>query len=354
MAPAPSLDRMPKHIVRLVLAVGALATAAYAARMFFTAESFYRYGHYRGNSVAEIASDKPLYKTPQSCRSCHAERYAEWSQGVHNSANIGKVVKCEVCHGPAGRRDGRGMFQHSSTGPDHPNNVRLVVPTDTRQLCTRCHEKIAARPIAQRQIVVATHAGTQQCVTCHNAHSPKMLIAATAPNARPGDVTAGKTKATACAACHGAQGISGNLPGPNLAGQKQAYLVDALRAYRTGTRDNPLMGALAKGLSDSDIDNLAAYFAGLSCKRSTDSGKQAAGTGQTVASNCAACHGASGVSPNPLWPNLAGQSRAYLLNALRSYKGGSRKDAIMAGVAKGLGDADAAIAAEYFANASCR
>ena len=345
---------MPKHIVRLVLLVGALATAAYAAKIFFTADSFYRYGHYRGNSVAEIASDKPKYTSPQSCRSCHAERYAEWSQGVHNSADIGKVVKCEVCHGAAGRRDVRGMFQHSATGPDHPNNVKLIVPTDTTELCTRCHEKLAARPVAQRQIVVATHAGTQQCMTCHNPHSPKILIGAAAPNARPGDVTAGKAKATTCAACHGAQGISGNLPGPNLAGQREAYLVDALKAYRTGARDNPLMGPLAKGLSDSDIENLAAYFSGLSCAHVSSVDKQAAPGQTTVASRCAACHGASGVSPNPTWPNLAGQSKDYLLNALRAYKGGGRKNPIMAGIANGLGDADAASLAEYFASASCR
>ncbi len=345
---------MPKHIVRLILLVGALGTAAYAAKILFTPASFYRYGHYRGDSVAEIASDKPKYKNPQSCQQCHAERYAEWSRGVHNSAAIGKVVKCEVCHGAAGRRDMRGMFRRSATGPDHPDNVKLMVPTDTTELCTRCHEKIAARPVAQRQIVVATHAGTQQCMTCHNPHSPKLLIGAAAPNARPGDVAAGKAKAATCAACHGAQGNSVNLPGPNLAGQKEAYLVDALKGYRTGARDNPMMGPLAKGLSDSDVEDLAAYFAGLSCKRSADAGKQAASAGQTTASNCAACHGASGVSVNPLWPNLAGQSKDYLLNALRAYKGGGRKNAIMAGIAKGLSDADAAIAGEYFANAGCR
>ena len=52
--------------------------------------------------------------------------------------------------------------------------------------------------------------------------------------------------------------------------------------------------------------------------------------------------------------NLAGQSKDYLLNALRAYKGGGRKNPIMAGIANGLGDADAASLAEYFANASCR
>jgi hypothetical protein len=73
---------MPKHISRLVILIVAFGAAAYAAKVFFTADSFYAYGHYRGNSVAEIASDKPKYKGSEYCQACHAERYAEWSQGA--------------------------------------------------------------------------------------------------------------------------------------------------------------------------------------------------------------------------------------------------------------------------------
>jgi cytochrome c553 len=345
---------MPKHIVRLLIVVGVLATLAYTARAFLTASSFYRYGHYRGNAVAEIASDRPKYKTPQYCSACHADQYAQWSQGVHNSASIGKVVKCEVCHGPAGSRDVRGRFLRSASGRDHPNNLVLAVPTDTTKLCTRCHEKIVARPEAQRQIAVASHAGTQQCATCHNPHSPKLLVAAAPSGAQRGDAVAGKAKATTCAACHGAEGISVNLPGPSLAGQKETYLVNALGAYRAGTRENPTMGALAKGLSDADISNVAAYFAGLSCKRPANVIETTTAAGRALASRCAACHGTDGVSVNPMWPNLAGQSKDYLLNALRAYRGGQRKDAIMSGVAKTLSDVDAATVAAHFAASSCK
>ena len=152
----------------------AFGAAAYAAKVFFTDPSFYAYGPYRGDSVAEIASDKPLYKGPDYCETCHAERYAQWSKSGHNRPEAGKVVMCETCHGPAGGRDKRGLFDHVASGVDHPASGKLPVPADTVKLCSLCHEKMPGRPAEQPQIVVATHAGTQQCKTCHNPHSPSI------------------------------------------------------------------------------------------------------------------------------------------------------------------------------------
>ena len=86
-------------------------------------------------------------------------------------------------------------------------------------------------------------------------------IAATSGNAlAAGDADAGKTKSTACGACHGAHGLSTNDAWPSLAGQKSTYLVLQLKAFRDGTRKDPVMAPLATPLSDADIDNLAAYF----------------------------------------------------------------------------------------------
>ncbi|HHJ15413.1 MAG TPA: cytochrome c [Gammaproteobacteria bacterium] len=78
-----------------------------------------------------------------------------------------------------------------------------------------------------------------------------------------GDAAAGKAKSATCAGCHGAAGISANPLWPNLAGQKEAYIVKQLKAFRSGTRTDPMMSPMAKPLSDADIDNLAAYFSGL-------------------------------------------------------------------------------------------
>ncbi len=72
-------------------------------------------------------------------------------------------------------------------------------------------------------------------------------------------------KARACAACHGKKGISQSPAFPNLAGQKEAYLIKQLKDFRSRKRLNPTMNAMAKGLSESDISELAAYFSSLGC-----------------------------------------------------------------------------------------
>ena len=78
-----------------------------------------------------------------------------------------------------------------------------------------------------------------------------------------GDAAAGKAKSASCAGCHGAAGISSNPMWPNLAGQKDAYMVKQMKAFRDGQRNDPMMSPMAKPLSDADIDNLAAYYSSL-------------------------------------------------------------------------------------------
>jgi cytochrome c553 len=68
-------------------------------------------------------------------------------------------------------------------------------------------------------------------------------------------------KAAACAACHGPNGVSANPMYPSLAGQYADYLATALKAYKSGTRKNPIMAGMAAPLSDQDIKALAGYFA---------------------------------------------------------------------------------------------
>lgn len=81
--------------------------------------------------------------------------------------------------------------------------------------------------------------------------------------AMAGDIAAGKAKAASCAGCHGANGVSNNTMWPNLAGQQAGYLVKSLKAFRDGTRNDPMMSPMAKPLSDADIENIAAYFNSL-------------------------------------------------------------------------------------------
>jgi cytochrome c553 len=77
----------------------------------------------------------------------------------------------------------------------------------------------------------------------------------------------------------------------------------------------------------------------------TAPGKSAAELAQT----CTACHGADGNSTAPIYPRLAGQYHDYLARALHEYRSGERDNAIMAGFAKTLSDADIDKLSRYFA-----
>ena len=78
-----------------------------------------------------------------------------------------------------------------------------------------------------------------------------------------GDIARGKSKAATCVGCHGTNGIGLSDEFPNLAGQKQAYLVKQLKAFKNNTRIDPTMKAMTASLSDNDILNLASYYASL-------------------------------------------------------------------------------------------
>lgn len=69
--------------------------------------------------------------------------------------------------------------------------------------------------------------------------------------------------AASCAACHGPAGISSLDVYPNLAGQKETYLLNQLRAYRAGDRPNPMMQSVLMALEDDTLQALAAYYASL-------------------------------------------------------------------------------------------
>tara|TARA_B100000315_G_scaffold150334_1_gene139035 strand:- start:2200 stop:2517 length:318 start_codon:yes stop_codon:yes gene_type:complete len=79
-----------------------------------------------------------------------------------------------------------------------------------------------------------------------------------------GDARAATNKAESlCAGCHGPDGISTSPLLPNLAGQKDQYLVKVMQEYRDSIRHDPNMKALMQGLSDKEIEDLAAYYAEL-------------------------------------------------------------------------------------------
>ena len=156
---------------------------------------------------------------------------------------------------------------------------------------------------------------------------------------KPDAVSAGRAAAAACGGCHGEAGVSKTAGTPNLIGVDPKYFVAAVNAYKGGQRKHDMMKALVSELTETEISNIALYYA---LQKPEKAGTPAAGNvaaGKTAAAGCVGCHGEGGVSGNPSTPSLAGQDSQYFAAAMRAYKDGSRSDATMKGPAGALDEA---------------
>ena len=171
--------------------------------------------------------------------------------------------------------------------------------------------------------------------------SVSAMLGATLTVHAVGNAAAGKKKATVCIACHMLDGNSLFPDFPKLAGQHFDYLIKSMKGYRGGNRKNneimfPIAGEYFK--NQSDMDDLATYFSTQKSKNCTekpeiDPKKIKAGKAKVAASCSAICHGEDGNSQKSLYPKLAGQHQAYLINSMKAYKTGTRKDRLMSPMA---------------------
>jgi cytochrome c553 len=161
------------------------------------------------------------------------------------------------------------------------------------------------------------------------------------------DPVHGKAISYTCLGCHGVQGYKNAYPNysvPELRGQHPEYLLAALKEYKSGERSHFTMHSQAEELSEQDMADIAAYFAGAPLP----AGHKPASQVPEVASLCVSCHGADGVGITPLYPTLAGQHADYISRALDEYQKGARKNVIMATFAAHLTSAQMDALADYF------
>ena len=121
-------------------------------------------------------------------------------------------------------------------------------------------------------------------------------------------------------------------------------------AYRSGARKNDAMKAVLSAATDSDIADMALFYALQKPARAQTPQAGDPASGKAAGTACAACHGNSGVGTDPAIPNLAGQDAQYLSAALRAYKDGSRGDATMKALASSLDEAAARNLAAFYAS----
>jgi cytochrome c553 len=175
-----------------------------------------------------------------------------------------------------------------------------------------------------------------------------------------GNAANGENKISMCIGCHGIVGYQSSFPEvykvPMISHQSGKYIVNALKAYQSGERKHPTMRSVAKGLSEQDMLDIAAYYE--THGKNVTLPEEASPAPEKVAAlltkgACNSCHGANFSKPiDPSFPKIAGQSRDYLFVALKSYKSDGnttwgRSNAVMGGVAKQFSNAELKELANY-------
>jgi cytochrome c553 len=166
-----------------------------------------------------------------------------------------------------------------------------------------------------------------------------------------------------CARCHGDGGEGRSTFVPVIAGQREAYLLESLRAYARAARPSGIMGVVAAGTAAEDFAALARHFASLPSPRPWGEGGdvELIRKGEVIAQGgiparnvpaCLGCHG--GKNRNPIYPTIAGQPADYLkgqLGLLRVGKrGGTSFAHLMEKAAAELSDAEIEALAAYFSS----
>lgn len=178
----------------------------------------------------------------------------------------------------------------------------------------------------------------------------------------------GQNGATACVACHGANGEGNPAAGfPRLAGLGQAYLQAQLANFASGARQNAVMAPIAKQLTDPEKQAVAAYFASLPAAPAVavdEATLKPADAGAWLATRgrwdhnlpaCVQCHGPGGVGVGTAFPALAGQSAAYISAQLQAFRNKTRPggpDNLMASVAAKLSDSDIKAVSDHFSGSA--
>jgi cytochrome c553 len=166
----------------------------------------------------------------------------------------------------------------------------------------------------------------------------------------------GATLALSCTMCHGAQGASVS-DAPNLAGQYPEVVIKQLHDFQGGQRPSAIMQALARGLSDKDIADLAAYYAWLPKARNTPTTYADAlpalvrvGSPMRNVAPCISCHGSVDQKLGAPW--LEGMPKAYLVAQLANFQSGVRRNdshAQMRNMARTLSAQEMSDVADFYA-----
>jgi cytochrome c553 len=165
-----------------------------------------------------------------------------------------------------------------------------------------------------------------------------ILLSVFSLNISAGNVEKGKEKSAACITCHGDAGVSVNAAWPKLAGQHASYIASQLYEFQKGTngkRNNAVMHGIALTLSNTDIEDLSAYYASLDNSIGVTDDKYVT-LGQSIYRGgnleykiqaCISCHGPNGQGNLPAAiPSLSGQHSTYIYTQLKNFQSKKRSN----------------------------
>ncbi len=343
--------------------------------------------------VADIAAGKTI--ADRQCRPCHGvdgrgtgpaiptlagqpdpyllAAIAEYLDGRRNHAALRAILE------GLSDADTRNVAVYFASLPSidaaSRQNVQLFSPYETGQklavVCGQCHgadgnSKMPGVPSLAgqqpRYFATAVHEyldgsrGTPspmhmlvRDMRAVEVDSVALYFASQTPAQRPpadfGDPAQGEPHTVLCSGCHGLLGVSSDSATPSLAGQDPEYLVNAIKAYRNPRKYEPMIRVVA-GLTDTDVDNIAAFYT-IQKSKPAENGRALI---QELTERCNRCHGAGVRSSDTAIPGLNGQDMDYLVMALRSYRDNRRQTSVMHNMVLPYGDAVIETLASYYAS----
>ena len=289
---------------------------------------------YPPSGASQPAKDKPA--SSDDLRPVYAT-----SQDLAEGKRVAEA-SCAACHGANGISATKGVPHLAGQRPGY-----LYLELKAYQSGARSDEAMT------KTVKFLSDDALVKVAAYYASLDPPQAVAAgggKAGTTRADPVQAGKAAAAGCAGCHGEAGVSKTAGMPSLVGLDPKYLVAAMKAYKSGQRKNEMMKSLLSAVGDSDMNNIALYYALQKPARAQTpaAGNQAAG--KSAAGACAGCHGEQGASGTPANPSLAGQDAQYLAAALQAYKDRGRNDETMNTLVAPLDESALKNIAAYYAN----
>jgi len=240
------------------------------------------------------------------------------------------LKKCTKCHGADGNSDASGMPNLTAQSPEYyvASMNSYIEGRRDHKLMTKLASGLDEATLNKMGVFYAVQEPARTETTGE------------------GNADLGRELSGPCASCHGNDGNASGADMPTLAGQDARYFIKAMNAYQEGKRKHEKMFAAVENLNESEVADLATFYALQEPVRRNI--RTPLTTGQWI-DRCERCHGIEGNSTDPRFPMLAGQDRTYLARALQAYSGAARDNSTMHAMSTPLSESDIERMVEYYA-----